>query len=498
MSTGKINPRAAALDILNRYFKKDSSLKELISESLERLNYSSLDRRFIFNIVKGTVRYVLRSDFIISNLSNRKTSNIEPGILNILRMGIYQFHFMDRVPAYSIVNESVKLAKDVNRAASGFVNAVMRRASEIDDPDKYLIDMLRKQKAGDEKKLSVIHSFPEWMIKYWTGYFKKEKTARICARLNQIPGFYIRINMDRYIEKIGADDPVECTYAGILDGLKNIKAEPAGLAAGGIGRLEGGFRKVFEPAASRYLKKGQPVFKEAALISSAMGLEKEKLYRDGIISVQDISSQMAIKYFLEPGPEEKILDCCAAPGGKASFAAQLMKNSGYVLAVDKSTEKIKILSENLKRLGSKNVDTLLSDSSMPGFLDRMKNDYLDYFDSIIVDAPCSALGTIAKNPGAKYNKNFNDIERLSDLALDIMTACDPYLKKGGRMLFYTCTISPVENGQTVRRFLDLLKGRYAVAENIDTAGNPVKMEMEIMPYYLESEGGYFCVLKKKV
>jgi 16S rRNA (cytosine967-C5)-methyltransferase len=174
-----------------------------------------------------------------------------------------------------------------------------------------------------------------------------------------------------------------------------------------------------------------------------------------------------------------------------------MKNSGYILAVDKSPDKIKILSENLKRPGSKNVGTFISDSSRPGFLDRMEGDYLNYFDAIIVDAPCSALGTAAKNPEAKYNRKFEDIERLSDMALDIMAACDPYLKNGGRMLFYTCTISPVENGQMVRRFLSLMNGRYRIAENIDAAGDPVKMEMEIMPYYLESEAGYLCVLKKK-
>ncbi len=497
MNIEKANPRRIALDMLGHYFKTGASLKELISEGLEGSGACSLDRRFIFNIVKGTVRYVLRSDFIISNLSKRRTADIDSGILNILRMGIYQVHFMDRVPAYSIVDESVKLAKNVNRAAAGFVNAVMRRASEIADPDEYLIAMLQKQKAGDEKRLSVIHSFPEWIIKYWMEYYGKERTARICAHLNRIPEFYIRINMDRHIEQAGADNSGECTYAGILDRLKNIKAKPVGLASGDMDSLNADFRKVFEPAVLKHIKNGEPVFKEAALISSAMGLEKEKLYKNGIISVQDISSQMAIKYFLGPGPEEKILDCCAAPGGKASFTAQLMKNSGYILAVDKSPEKIKILSENLKRHGSKNVDTFLSDSSRTGFLDRMEGDHLNYFDAVIVDAPCSALGTTAKNPEAKYNREFKDIERLSDMALDIMAACDPYLKNGGRMLFYTCTISPVENGQMIRRFLSLMNGRYTVAENIDNAGDPVKMEMDIMPYYLESEAGYFCVLNKK-
>ncbi len=493
VNTKKTNPRATALDILNRYFEKGCSLKELISESLERSDHSSLDRRFIFNIAKGTVRHVLRFDFIISNISNRKTSEIDPGILNILRMGVYQFHFMDRVPAYSIVDESVKLAKDIKGAAGGFVNAVMRRISEINDPDSYLKAMLRRQRAGDTKVLSVMHSFPEWIIKYWTEYFGKEKTIRICTRLNQIPGFYIRINTGGYLEQTeDMADP-----ARILKGLKNIKAKPIAIDIDDVSRLDGDFRRVFEAAALKHLKKGQPVFGEAGSLASAIGIDKEKLYKDGIISVQDLSSQMAVKYFLEPRPQEKILDCCAAPGGKALFASDLMKNSGHILAVDKSPGKIKILSENIKRSGTKNISTFLADSSITGFLDRAEGDYLNYFDAVMVDGPCSALGTAAKNPEVKYRRDPDDIDRLSDLTIEMISACDPYLKKGGRMLFYTCTISPVENGRAIRRFLGSTGDRYEIAENIDTAGNAVKMEMEIMPYYLQSEGGYLCVLIKK-
>lgn len=493
MSARKTNPRATVLNILRRYFEKDSSLKELISESLERSDHSSLDRRFIFNIVKGTVRYVLRFDFIISNISNRKTSDIDPDILNILRMGTYQFHFMDRVPTYSIVDESVKLAKDIKGAAGGFVNAVMRRISEINDPDSYLRKMLGRQRASDVKVLSIMHSFPEWIIRYWMEYFGKEKTVRICARLNQIPGFYIMINASRYLEQ--TEDMADTVK--ILKDLKNIKAKPAGMDSSDIERLDGDFRKVFEPAVLKYFKEGQHVFGEAALLSSAMKIEREKLFKDGIISVQDLSSQMAIKYFLEPRPQEKILDCCAAPGGKTLFAAQLMSNSGHIMAVDKSPDKIKILSGNLKRLGTKNVRTFLADSSTAGFLDRAEGEFLNYFDAIIIDGPCSALGTAAKNPEVKYRRDPEDIKRLSDLTIKMMIACDPYLKKGGRMLFYTCTISPIENGQAIRRFLSLTGDKYKIAENIDTEGNAVKMEMEIMPYYLQSEGGYLCVLIKK-
>jgi len=486
----KKNPRKTILDILNRYFEKDSSLKELISQSMESADYSSLDRRFVFNIVKGTVRYMLRLDYIISKVSKRKTEDIDPDILNILRMGTYQIMFLDRVPAYSIVDESVKLAKEAKGAAGGFVNAVMRRISEIDEPDAYIRGKLRREKADDIKYLSIIYSFPQWMIKYWLKYFGKEKTRSICSRLNQIPGFYIRINNTILAEK--AKDSSE----EILKGLKNIKAKPVKIEER-MDSLDRDFRKIFEPALKGRPDKESPVFAEAALLASAMDIEKEKLYKDGTISVQDLSSQMAIKYFLKPRPGEMILDCCAAPGGKTIFAARSMKGTGHILAVDKSPAKIKILLENLKRQGIKNADTFIADASMQGFLDGKGDKYLEHFDAIIIDGPCSALGTAGKNPEVKYRRDPEDIDRLSDLTIEMMAASDPYLKKGGRMLFYTCTISPIENGQAIRRFLDRTGGKYEIAENIDREGNGVKMEMEIMPYYLKSEGGYLCILIKK-
>jgi 16S rRNA (cytosine967-C5)-methyltransferase len=166
-----------------------------------------------------------------------------------------------------------------------------------------------------------------------------------------------------------------------------------------------------------------------------------------------------------------------------------MGDTGQVMAVDKTQEKTGLLSGNLKRLGITNTRVVLSDASRPGFLKDIPE---AYFDRIMVDAPCTALGTIAKNPEVKYNRGPDDVERLSRLSVDIMSACHPYLKPGGRMMFYTCTLSPVENGQAVREFIRRMQGRYFTA----SAGG-TEMEMDIMPYYLNSEGGYVCVLEKK-
>jgi len=480
------NPRKVALDIIDAYFSHGGQLKDIISEALNSSDLKEHDRRFVFNLAKGTVRYYLRADFFISGLSSRSTDKIDPSILNILRMGVYQAHFMDSVPAYSAVNESVKLSHKVSRSASGFVNAVMRRITEIREPEGFIKKTLGRKKASRVNIISNLYSFPEWIIKYWIKHFGEETALRICRKLNQVPSSYIWHNINsykkEYPEKMDA-------VSSLLEDLENINAAPIDLDRRRAESLDNEFKQVFLPVIDSIGKSQDLIFKEAARIGSTMGLKRNELFLKGIVTVQDLSSQMGIKYFLDPQPGETILDCCAAPGGKTSFAWLLMKGSGSITAVDKSNEKIALLKENMARLGMANIKTVISDASRDGFLGDLPK---EYFDRIIVDAPCTALGTIAKNPEVKYNRSYDDMERLSSLSVRILSACHPYLKPGGRMMFYTCTISPVENGQTVRKFIESIDGKYLIAQ---TAG--IDMELQVMPYYLDSEGGYVCTLEKK-
>ncbi len=529
------NPRKVALDILSQHFESGTPLKSLISAVLDSSGLSDLDRRFAFNLVKGTIRYRIRFDFVISSIvAKRKLEDIDPTVLNILRMGIYQCQFMDRVPSYSIVNESVKLAKSEKEHASGFVNAVMRKASSIKNADIFLEGLLRKKKIGQAQVLSIRYSYPEWIIKYWMEHFGRDKTIKLCRYLNRTPGFYLRINralrggttigdgaMSSYADlpetlsekdrkKISGNK--EKVNSNLAAYLKSIGAIPVHLMTDGLGGLESDFTEVFGPIARSILPEGEhEIFGQAASISSAAGLEKTQLFLEGKVTVQDLSSQMAVKYFLDPRPGEKILDVCAAPGGKTAFMADLMEDKGEIVAVDISDEKLDLLRQNISRMGTGIVRAYRADASRKGFLSADR--YYGYFDRIFVDAPCSALGTISKNPEVKYNKRMEGLERLSNMALAILTACGPYLKKGGRLVFYTCTLSPVENQQTVDNFIREMEQKYII-EEIDHTGPvaaplkasgskqddsknlPVKMQLEIMPYYLGSEGGFVSVMKK--
>lgn len=501
------NPRKTALDILDRYFESEAQLKVLFNEILDSSGLSGLDRRFAFNIVKGTVRYVIRLDFIISSLAKRRLEAIDPVILNILRMGIFQLQFMDRVPSYSIVDESVKLAKSKSPYASGFVNAVMRKAASVDNADIFLEGLIRKKKLDRAGVLSIRYSYPGWIIEYWMEHYGREKTIKLCRYLNRTPGFYLRIN-----KVLAGEDK------SITERLKAIGAAWVDLKTSALGDLQEDFAKVFEPiAVSAHKGEDEKSFSHAASVSSASGLEKTKLFLEGLVTLQDISSQMGVRYFLDPEPGEKILDVCAAPGGKTSYMAELMEDNGEIVAVDISDKKIRLLRQNISRMRSGIVKTIRADASSSDFLGDEK--YYGYFDRIFVDAPCSALGTISKNPEVKYNKKKEDLERLSGNTLAILSACGPYLKEGGRLVFYTCTLSPVENQQTVEKFIKN-NGHEYIIEKVDrsfliqgpndTQGShgdktgdqagsgdkPADMQLEIMPYYLGSEGGFISVFRK--
>ncbi|MBU4483684.1 MAG: 16S rRNA (cytosine(967)-C(5))-methyltransferase RsmB [Actinomycetia bacterium] len=486
------NPRRITLLILNEYFKKKKSLKDIINFYFKNYRLSGLDKRFIFNIVKGTVRYYLKIDFLLSFLSDKKIKDIDFAVLNILRMGIFQFMYMDKVPSYSIVNESVELAKkNVTLSSSKFVNAVLRKVSSVPNIDSFAKDKIDRLVEDEIDKISIDYSYPGWLVKYWFDWYEKDKTILICRSLNENPHIYLRFNKN------------EITREELVKELSMKQVN---------GRLL-----------------PEDVYGDAIEVSSVQDILETDVYREGLISVQDLSSQIAIKYFLEPLEGEKVLDVCAAPGGKTAYISELVKNEGEVVSVDISKTRLEILKDNLGRLNIRNVGIVEADAAKPGFLDKsmdiliskgsechtkasdkkgLKN-ITGYFDKILIDAPCSAFGTISKNPDAKYNKTMKDLIRLSEMSYKIMVNCDWYLKTGGKIVFYTCTLSPIENQQVIGKFLGEFKDKYRMEKSSisdklisfsgqlkNDASSREEVYFEIMPYYFGSEAGFICSLLK--
>jgi len=483
------NPRKIALLILDEYFRKKRSLKDIINFYFKEHRLSGLDKRFIFNIVKGTVRYYLKIDFLLSFFSDKKIKDIEFTVLNILRMGIFQLMYMDKVPPYSIVNESVELTKkNVTLSSSKFVNAVLRKVSQVPNINSFVKEKIEKLTGDETGRISIDYSYPLWLVKYWFDLYGKEKTALICKSLNENPHIYLRFNKNKIT-------------AGELTGEINIIPVDIGKLSSGISRMLDGVIEV----------------------SSVQDITGTDAYRKGLVSVQDLSSQIAVKCFLSPEKGEKVLDTCAAPGGKTAYIAELVGSYGEVVSVDISGKRLKVLQDNLDRLNIKNVRIIEADTAKPDFLEgnrdikenkvskneRAPAGYTGYFDKILVDAPCSAFGTISKNPDAKYNKMMKDIIRLSEMSYKIMVNCDRYLKTGGKIVFYTCTLSTIENQQVIGKFLGEFKDKYRMErssislELISFSGqlkNDASLReeacFEIMPYYFGSEAGFVCSILK--
>ncbi len=466
------SPRKVALLILTKYFKEKKSLKDIINSFFEVYELSGLDRRFVFNIVKGTVRYYLKIDFVLSLFSARDIEDIDFTVKNILRMGVYQLLYMDKIPDYSTVNESVELTrKNASISSSKFVNAILRKISSTTDIDSFINGEIKKQAKDEVGRMSIDYSYPDWLIKYWVDWYGIEKTGLICRSLNENPHTYLRFNK----EKITREEVLK------ESGMKSIASH-------------------------------DNVLEDSIEVSSVQDISETGIYRRGLISVQDLSSQIVVRYFMNAQMGEKILDTCAAPGGKTTYISELIGDEGEVISVDISRKRIKILENNLRRLNIKNVKLIEADVTKKNFLESSKPDsYAGYFDKILIDAPCSAFGTISKNPDVKYNKTMNDLLRLSELSFRMIVNCAIYLKTGGRIIFYTCTLSSIENQQVIDRFLKEFKGKYIVEKPdipdklkliLDSKENmPEKSEktcFEIMPYYFGSEGGFVCSLLKKI
>ncbi len=471
------NPRAEVFFIINEYTNKGNYLKDLINKHITKPYFNDLDKRFIYEICKGTVKYLLKLDFLISLYSKLEIKKIEPQVLNILRISVYQLLFLSRVPAYSILNESVQIAKKyISLSSSKFVNAVLRSISKQDNLLSYVNKKIEESIKNKIVKLSLKYSFPQWLIKYWYEEFGQDKTEKICISLNEKPSTFVRIN-----------------------GLKTNKI----LISDELSKLCGNFKK-----------RDDKLFKDSFVLESTQNLEDLSQFKEGFLNVQDFSSQIAVKYFLKPKKHERILDLCAAPGGKTIYMAELIEDSGEIVSVDISPKKIELLEENVRREGLKSVITVCADVSKKDFLEdntggTLNKSFINYFDKIFLDAPCSALGTISKNPDVKYNKNPETIKRLSQLSFSMLENCKKYLKINGKIVFYTCTISILENQKVIEKFMDKNNGKYKFDKNMvpvilkdflyknkNTLDESVKNYFEIMPYYFQSEAGFITSIFK--
>ncbi|KPL03777.1 MAG: hypothetical protein AMJ90_03175 [candidate division Zixibacteria bacterium SM23_73_2] len=437
----KTNSREIALKILKEIETELSFANETILRFSKRFSLSDLDRRFITEIVVGTTKYRKRIDYLLGFVLKKDLLSLTPWIRNILRMGIYQIDFMDRIPHPAAVDESVKLAlKFGHKGTSSLVNAVLRN---------FIRD---KNKIGYPKDkseyLSVYYSFPQWMINSWLSSFGEEDTVELCRYFNRRPNICFRVNS------------LKADLGEFEKALKNSKLKyQRGLY------LENFF----------YLK-------------SQVELENFLPFQAGGIYLQDESAGLPV-LLLAPKPKENILDLCVAPGGKAGFMAELMDNKGRIRGVDISEKRLETTRENLNRLGIKIVELICADAKEFSF---------SVFDRILLDAPCTGLGVLGRNADLRWRKKSEEVKRLAKLQLEILLNTADLVKRSGALVYSTCTLTREENDGVVEKFLEKRDDFKKVsAKNfIDKKLVDEKGMVRTFPFEHKLDGSFTCRLER--
>ncbi len=435
------NERALALDALLA-FRRDGSWPDLsLKQRLVGLDESRA--ALCTHIVYGMLQNGTLLDWYIARYSSLPLKKISPLVLECLRIGVYQIVFLDRVPVSAAVNESVKLIKKTGNArAAGFANGVLRAAARSRDA------LPEVACATEEQTLAVRYSHPQWMVRRFIALFGREGAERLLQADNAPTPAVVRVNTVRGTSEAFIADCLALTGASPVpvDGLD-----------------------------------------DAFTVTELSPLLKSELFADGRFTVQDAASQLAVRA-LDPRPGERLLDVCAAPGGKSFLAAQLMGNEGEVVACDIYPHKVDLIEQTAHRLGLTAVRTVCRDASAaaPQWEKR--------FDRVICDVPCSGLGVIRKKPDIRF-KDEQELAALPTLQRAILESAAACVKPGGRLLYSTCTILPEENEQVVDAFLRD-HGDFAPV-SFPLRGRAIDGHTTLLPHVDGTDGFFIALLERR-
>lgn len=394
-----MSPRRAALDILERCRKEGAWSAAALDGAVDRYGLDQRDAALASRLCLGVLQNSLYCDHYIELFSARHADTIQPQLLNILRLGLYQLFFMDRIPARAAVNECVSLCREIGmERASGLVNAVLRRASENRD-------RLPPVPGEGAEYLSIRYSHPLWLVKRLLSEQDYSFTEAFLAANNKEPGLTIQVNTNR----ISPED----------------------------------FK--------RALQRAEISFEEWPELPGCLQLEGGSVtalpgYEDGLFYVQDCAARIAVEA-AAPEPGMRVLDVCAAPGGKSFACALRMKDRGSIISCDIHEKKLDRIRSGAQRLGLQCITARAGDARIP------VDEWTGAFDLVIADVPCSGFGVIRKHPEIRY-KTENEINRLPAIQRDILQTASEYVRPGGSLLYSTCTVLNAENRDNILAFLE--------------------------------------------
>ena len=436
--------RKAALRVLISCRTNGAWADAALNAQIRRDGLSSADAALCSRIVYGVLQNQMLLDHYIGAYCSQKPDHLQPPLMDILRIGAYQILFLDKIPDSAAVNESVELAKIFKRGqAAGLVNAVLRKISQ----NKNNLPEIPGQ--NPERYLSIRYSHPRWLVKRLLPVLGREETERFLAANNDVAPMTIQVNpLKTTVEQLTA----ELTETGVT--VKPHAWVPDCLELSGTGDL-------------------------TAL----------EAFREGAFMVQDPAARL-VSLIADVKPGQRVLDVCAAPGGKSFSAAFAMENQGIIQSCDLHENKLKRVRESAERLGITCIEASPADGRV------FKPEWENHFDVVLVDAPCSGLGIIRKKPDTRYKKA-DELFALPVIQNAILENAARYVAPGGTLVYSTCTILPEENEQVTDAFLaehpEFFRESFVLPEPVgETDGR-----LTLWPQRHDTDGFYICRMIRK-
>jgi len=414
------NPRQLAFLALRDVHRRGAFTDIALDRVLRTAKLNSADRGLVTELVYGSVRRSRSLDALIDQLGKKKAHQQPPELRTILHIGLYQLRYQERIPASAAVNTTVELAKENGfKGLTGVVNGLLRQYVRlaVSSPVSSLSIHPEEQnpKSNDPlqlptepvERLGVLHSFPDWIIKMWIEQLGVEETEQLCQWLNQSPSIDLRINPLR----VSIED-VEAAMQSAGVNVHRVPQLPHALrVAGGTGTIQ-----------------------------------KLPGFSEGWWTIQDSSAQL-VSHLLDPQVGDVVIDACAAPGGKTTHMAELMEDEGKIWACDKAASRLKKLKENAQRLQLKSIQICTGDS-------RNFSQFTNSADRVLLDAPCSGLGTLHRRPDIRWRVTPATVDELSVLQGELLEQAATWVKPGGVLVYATCTLHQQENEGVILPFLE--------------------------------------------
>ena len=392
-------PRGTAVKILNRVERSDSYLDRLLEGEMRTADMNELDKGLMNEIVTGVVRWQMKLDWVLTGFFHGNFTKAETNIKNALRVALYQILFLDKVPHSAAVNEAVEFIKRLRGQKVGdLVNAVLRNILRNLENIRY-----PDFKEDQIQHLAVVESHPSWIVKRWVTRFGYDEAKKLLSANNDRPDLTLRVNRLK----------IDFNYF--------------------LTQLE---QHQIQFSRSEYLD-------FFVRVKHMAGIGGSEMFRQGFFVVQDESAGIAVQ-MLDPKPGDRVIDMCAAPGGKATFIGELMKNVGEIVAVDRYETRLNLVKNACQRLGIANAHFVAADAATIQTTPAEK---------VLVDAPCSGLGVLAKKPDAKWKREPEDLVRLVQTQRAILENAARHVKPDGVLVYSTCTTEPEENISLIHSFL---------------------------------------------